>query len=254
MAGREGWVSPEAVLGHPANHLVHCRSKASSLVQGTPTTITPMPGVPKGLTGGLGTVRLEVRLSSSLSVTSTVRRLKSASMKTVPPIIAIFVTIASSAVARPVRYLTYAQLMEESDLVVIVHALETRSAKEGDPIVPVEPVRDYLTPIITKFEVLAVLKGKQDSKNLELCHYKYKPDAPGVLNGPLLAWFPTRDGDVIRHSNRHGVWMVHVPTDFMLFLKRDDEGRLTFMTGQIDAEASVRQVHDPFPFSMRPDP
>jgi len=169
-------------------------------------------------------------------------------------VMAIFIAFESPALARKVLHPTYAQLMKESDLVVIVHALETRPAKDGDSIVPVDHGPDYLTPIITTFEVLAVMKGTQDSKTLELCHYKYKPDGPGVLNGPLLVWFPTRDDDVIQHRDRRGAWTITVPTEFVLFLRRDDEGRLTFVTGQFDAEPSVKQMHDPFPFSMHPRP
>ncbi|WP_182866981.1 hypothetical protein [Stieleria mannarensis] len=156
--------------------------------------------------------------------------------------------------ARGVPSLSYAQLMEQSDLVVIVHSLGTRASNNDDKIVPVEPARDYLAPVFTKFKVLTVLKGQHGEKTLELCHYKYKPDSPGIGNGPLLVWFPTREDNEIRQSDKHGSWMMRVPNDFVLFLKRDSQERLTFVTGQFDAAPSVRQIHDPLPPSMRPDP
>ncbi len=100
--------------------------------------------------------------------------------------------------------------------------------------------------------MLAVLKGKHTEKTLELCHYKYRPDAPGVGNGPELVWFPSREHDEISQNDEHGYWMQQVPTDFVLFLKKDERGQLTFVTGQFDAKPSVRQIHDPLPPSMRP--
>ncbi|KAA5538636.1 hypothetical protein FYK55_26865 [Roseiconus nitratireducens] len=168
----------------------------------------------------------------------------------------LFVMLAGPILAfgRGVPALSYAQLMEQSDLVVIVHSLGTRDPVRNDAIVPVEPARDYLTPIFTKFQVLAVLKGRHEGETLELCHYKYKPDSPGVGNGPLLVRFPKAEDNEIRQSDKHGSWMMRVPNDFVLFLKTDSEGRLTFVTGQFDAEPSVRQIHGPFPSSMRPGP
>lgn len=166
----------------------------------------------------------------------------------------VMLTGPSFSFDRPVPRLSYAQLMEESDLVIVVHSLGTRDPVENDKIVPVEPMRDYLAPIFTKFEVLAVLKGKHTEKTLELCHYKIKPDAPGIGNGPQLVWFPQRIGDEISQNDKHGFWMQRVANDFVLFLKKDDQRRLTFVTGQFDAQPSIRQIHDPLPPSMRPDP
>ncbi len=177
--------------------------------------------------------------------------------------IAFFVLVLligpSIALSRGVPRLTYAQLMEESDLVVIVHSLGTRDATKDDKIIPFEDEGDLYTPIFTKFSILAVLKGQHEGETLELCHYKSKPKArsitglsEAVLNGPSLVWFTTRSDEKIRQFDRS--WMTQVSNDFVLFLKSDDQERLTFVTGQFDALASVRQIHDPLPQSVSPNP
>lgn len=116
---------------------------------------------------------------------------------------------------RPVTRLSYSQLMDSSELVVIVHSLGTRDGKESDKVVAVESGADYLVPVFTKFQVLAVLKGKHTEKTLELCHYKYRPDAPGVGNGPMLVWFPSREHDEISQNDEDGYWMHRfLPTSY----------------------------------------
>lgn len=105
--------------------------------------------------------------------------------------------------------------MDSSELVVIVHSLGTRDGKESDKVVAVESGADYLVPVFTKFQVLAVLKGKHTEKTLELCHYKYRPDAPGVGNGPMLVWFPSREHDEISQNDEDGYWMHRfLPTSY----------------------------------------
>lgn len=138
---------------------------------------------------------------------------------------------------------TYAQLMEEADLVVIVHAIGWRPPNDGDNIVPLDREHPSLTPVFTKFNVLAVLKGDHGEATFEICHYKYRPFSARRLGkfSPNIAWFETSDSRGVRGDG----WMGRADNDFMLFLKRDAAGRWTFVTGQYDAELSVRQITNP---------
>jgi len=46
-------------------------------------------------------------------------------------------------------------------------------------------------------------------------------------------------------ASGHGWVTGRIDNDFVLFLKRDDAERWTFVTGQYDAELSVRQITSP---------
>ncbi len=53
----------------------------------------------------------------------------------------------SFSVDRPVPRLSYSQLMDSSELVVIVHSIGTRDRTESDKVVAVESGADYLVPV-----------------------------------------------------------------------------------------------------------
>lgn len=168
--------------------------------------------------------------------------------------LSLLLCFATSAVARRVPSLTYQELMEESDLVVIVHAKNTRPPRKGEGIASLEYVStsmggrlkshpvdsaelDRFTAVFTEFQVLAVVKGQHDSDTLEICHYKFK-SSQQLQNGPSFVVFPSGNSTIVRGKTWSGV----VANDFMLFLKYDTERRLTFLTGQYDPEYSVKQI------------
>ena len=109
----------------------------------------------------------------------------------------------SSVHARPVPVLTYAELFEQADCVLIVHPISTRDARQGDPLVetPREVGRTYLTPVVTRFKVLSVVKGEIASKEILVPHYRLDWDKAksngifGIGNGPSLVIFanPKKD-------------------------------------------------------------
>jgi len=144
--------------------------------------------------------------------------------------------------ARPVDVKTYSELMREAELVLIVHATAWRPATDDDDIVPIESDLESLAPIFTKFNVLTVLKGEYDGDTFELCHYRYTPFSRRIGNGPLLAWFDTAEN---MGASGYGWVTGRIDNDFVLFLKRDEAERWTFITGQYDAELSVRQITSP---------
>jgi hypothetical protein len=134
--------------------------------------------------------------------------------------------------ARPVRHWTYEQLAGEADLVVIATPTETRDkdktvipnlqrAGAGGQGVPVAAIG-----IETRFDVLAVLKGDKELKDFRLYHLKEagaeKPPAP---NGPLLVSFDPK-------ARRR----------YLLFLKRQGDGRFVPVPGQTDAAVGVKDL------------
>ena len=148
-----------------------------------------------------------------------------------------------AVMARPVTILSYRELLDQSDVVLIVRATEIREAREGDPIATTsrESSLRYLTAIVTKFRVLAAIKGDFTQKTFVLAHFRLdmakaeRNGLAGVGNGPNLASFrmPKMDYD------------DDIPSDgdAIIFLKRDQDGNLTPVTGQFDSAFSVVRVH-----------
>ncbi len=154
----------------------------------------------------------------------------------------IVAVIPTQAIGRTIDLKTYEQLLAESDVVVIVHALSTRNTKPGDDVVPLAREDDSLEPVFTRFRTLALLKGDA-AKEFDLCHYRYNESkrVSVVTNGPMLVEFPT-------HANQGELWkewMGPGNNDYILFLVRDDSDRLTFVSGQFDPELSTRKLTSP---------
>jgi hypothetical protein len=132
--------------------------------------------------------------------------------------------------ARPVAQWTYKKLVEDADLVVIATPIETKD-KEKTVIpnmlragadgknVPVPAVG-----IETRLKVLAVFKGDRRLKDLALYHLREaKPE--NVPNGPRLISFD------LKGQRR-----------YLLFLKREADGRFVSVTGQLDAAVAVKDL------------
>lgn len=144
--------------------------------------------------------------------------------------------------ARPVPLLSYDQLLQRADVVLIVRPVATRDAAEGDPIIGLEPSReDTLTPVVTSMRVLAVVKGACEEKSLLLPHYrmdwpKAKRNGIGAIaNGPNLVTFAATA------ASGEALNFLDVPWDgdCLLFLVKRPGGGYDFVTGQIDPKFSV---------------
>jgi hypothetical protein len=181
-------------------------------------------------------------------------------MRNVGLVLAAIICIASVAYGRPVPARTYKELLDASDLVLIVQAATTRQPRADDAIVPLEEVlvlmgepesiraidgreMDRFTAVITEFDVLGIVKGTYDGDLLTICHYAYKADGQELGNGPAFVSFPTDNLTKVRGER----WSGDVANDYLLFLKYDSRKRLTFVTGQYDPHYSVKQITSPLP-------
>ena len=160
--------------------------------------------------------------------------------------IVVFIVTTPSvfASARTIDVKSYEELYSKADVVMVVHALSTRMSKSDDGIVPLPNKNDDLEPIFTRFRKLAVLKGQLEAKEFELCHHRYKAtdDARTIANGPMLVNFPTY---AYNKGDEWKEWMGPGNNDFIVFLVRDSDGRLDFVTGQYDPALSVRRLTAP---------
>jgi hypothetical protein len=140
--------------------------------------------------------------------------------------------------ARSIEDWPFDKLFKHAELVVIVRPLSVRDATAKDKAVP-PGNRDYLAGVVTTFKVLHVVKGAYKEEKFDLVHFKRKEGARLPANGPLLVSFQTK-GVKIGDS-----WYRH--SEYMLFLKADNDKRLAFVSGQFDPELSVKQLFDPLP-------
>jgi hypothetical protein len=141
--------------------------------------------------------------------------------------------LCGNANAREIEDWPYDKLFKHSELVVIVNALEVREAKKEDRA---KPPAKYLTGVVTTFDVLHVVKGKQEKKKLEIIHFRLDYGA-SINNGPKLVTFHTGALTVNGVTNKDYA--------YMLFLRKGKDGRLTFVSGQIDTVLSVKQILRP---------
>jgi hypothetical protein len=134
------------------------------------------------------------------------------------------------ALARPIAVRSYDQLTKEADLVVIASPTATRDTPERRNL----PGFSSAIPVIgveTTFQVAAMLKGEVNpgptdkSKPLTLHHYRLPDRAAALPNGPGLVAFDPKDRK-----------------QYLLFLKREADGRFCAVSGQTDPDLSIEPL------------
>jgi hypothetical protein len=135
--------------------------------------------------------------------------------------------LASVCVARPVAYWPYEKLAKEADLIVIATPTGTEDSGEKMNLPGIardnKPVRGL--GVNTTFEALAVLKGDPDLKNCVLFHLRETEPQNMSVNGPALVAFDPK-------KKRR----------YLLFLKKETDGRFTSLCGQTDPVGAIRDL------------
>ncbi len=139
----------------------------------------------------------------------------------------VFLALASDCGARPVAYWPYEKLTKEADLLVI--ATPTRTVDTGEKM-NLPGVARNNKPIAglgvnTTFKVLAVLKGEQDLKSFVLFHLREAEPEEMAPNAPMLVSFDPK-------KNKR----------YLLFLKREADGRFSSLCGQTDPAGAVKDL------------
>jgi hypothetical protein len=153
----------------------------------------------------------------------------------------------SGASARLTRKWTYDQLLQKADLVVLAVAVRT------DPTDDKPPDHSWPRELVaqnTTFKVRGTLKGKADAgAAIKVLHFKFGGPKKGVdpgglefglLGTPSLVGFRTEPVTVKAGKDAHVL-----PPEYLLFLKRLEDGRYEPVTGRLDPALSVRQVSGP---------
>lgn len=151
----------------------------------------------------------------------------------------IFLILVQAVQARQIEDWPYERLFAEADLVVIAKAT---SSEDTDDKLEAEgwDAADFAGQN-TKFEIQSTLKGAIDKKTIQVLHFRA---AEGRLfqNGPLFVAF--RHGDLIMKWKDGN---VATPIEYLLFLRKRDDGRFELVSGQIDPDLAVREMHPTLP-------
>ena len=137
-------------------------------------------------------------------------RPQTAALSTMKPIIAACLILGSTAFtagARGISILSYEELHDRSDIVVVVKPVSTKDTHEKT-IIP-RIMREFpLVGLSTEFEVIANLKGDKSLKRLVVHHYRLEDPHLPIINAPNFASF-----------NPKGA------ARYLLFLQRESDGR-----------------------------
>jgi hypothetical protein len=136
-------------------------------------------------------------------------------MKTLTAIFLILTT-AFLAQARLMRTWSYQELYDQADLVIIAKPVSTKETAEKATLPNIAP-DVHVVGLSTEFEISLVVKGDKSVKKATLHHYRLADPKQLMMNGPSLASF-----DPKQH------------TRFLLFLRRETDGRYSPVSGQTD--------------------
>lgn len=140
---------------------------------------------------------------------------------------AFTIMTASPTHARRIRGWTYEELMGQADLVVIARPTATKDTAEHIDLpgftITLEGGKPLGLPVIgveSTFHIATVLKGDKALKELTLHHYREAdPERSAVIDGPSFSSFnPSK------------------PQAYLLFLRREADGRYAPWTGQTDPD------------------
>jgi hypothetical protein len=115
---------------------------------------------------------------------------------------------------------TYESMYQQSDLVVIAKPVSVAESGEVESLPNLNPKTNVYV-VKTAFSTSVVLKG-QSPNGFQLRHYKLVNPFQSAVAGPSFVWFDPAQ----RHS-------------YLMFLKSDQAGSFSPVTGQADATVAV---------------
>lgn len=151
--------------------------------------------------------------------------------------VAILLACEAGTSARLIESWPYEKLFKESDLVVIADAVKTEDCADRDAG---NPWKIEFVGQNTSFKVHVTLKGKVEGDELKVLHFRL-PKGQLVDNGPLLVSFRTTGTNV---NLKHAKMILDRP-EYMLFLKAGKDGRFEPVSGRVDPEMAVKEMHAP---------
>ena len=140
----------------------------------------------------------------------------------------LIVCFPLGANARAVGFVSFDELRGKADLIVIATPIEVKEIAEHDPMPDFMP-GDIRSAIETSFKIWTVLKGDITLKEFTLHHLSYNSFTRPMTNGPSIVSFDPK-------KNKK----------YLLFLKRESDGRYITVWGQVDPQISIREIKNEF--------
>jgi hypothetical protein len=131
-------------------------------------------------------------------------------------IVLMLLAAALLAQARLVSSWSFQKLHDQADLVVIAKYISTKDTAEQAVLPNITP-DNHVIGLSSEFDIEVVMKGDESLKKLVLHHYRLAPNQV-FENGPDLASFDSK----------------HHATRYLLFLRRESDGRYAPVSGQTD--------------------
>lgn len=113
---------------------------------------------------------------------------------------------------------SFQEMFDRADIVAIASPLATNDTRE-DTVVAADL---HAIGVNTQFKIHLVLKGNKDIKNLVVHHYRHVEGKVVVMNAPEVVVFD------LKHSN----------DVYLMFLKKESDGRFAPFSGQEDPRAA----------------
>jgi hypothetical protein len=154
----------------------------------------------------------------------------------------VCIVMTATAQARVVALWPYERLFKEADVIVIAAAAETVDT-DAQPA-----YRDWAPFLVgqrTTFTIDCVVKGTPPDGPLQLNHFRFK-DGAVPPNGPMLVVVRTKPL-VIRGDGKTTADMPVGTPRYLLFLKRNPDGGLEPVAGEVDPALSVKEIYSPLP-------
>lgn len=168
-----------------------------------------------------------------------------------------------SAYGRLIPELTYDQLMEMADAIVIIQPIERVPVDDVPPFVDetYRPAARY-QGWNCRFRVLSSLKSDEDiGEELTLLYFNYKSGTV-AHNGAMFLQITDAPPQVIRVQLHDGKEVMRAGSGdysngpmpvYLAFLKRREDGRYEAACDQYDASRAFRELSTPMPLVNKPE-
>ena len=143
-------------------------------------------------------------------------------MKYLALYIALALFVPSITLARPISFWPYEKLYKEADLVAIV---ELKSISETKQELSGHGPTDRFDGKSAELTTGIVLKGKPDIRSIHLKYFVYSKKVNIIVNGAHFIDF----SDAKKYQ-------------YLVFLKKEDNGTFAPVTGHYDAALSVKKL------------
>jgi hypothetical protein len=159
--------------------------------------------------------------------------------KVLSTLLLVFVAIGPLAARFLVGGLSFQEMFDKADLVVIASAINTKDTTERKKLIDIDVIettrpdllQDEVIGVETEFQTRITLKGSKDIRKFLLHHYRLAVEEEPGYGSPNFIRIP---------SERHGT--------FLMFLRKEKDGRYAPVTGQFDpAVLSVFEIKDATP-------